>query len=160
METINLITDRTSADVLEAKKEIQKVQMGQAPSEAYLAGLKGCYNATDLNRVETAVSLLAERFQNAGYLVQVDTKTDWEKTDFFDTAQLARYLDNVETLRAILTVFTTTPQTPDSYNPYTKANDIETILRDVDRLEHNMEHTIDLGWALGKAHIGLYGGIV
>ena len=47
----------------------------------------------------------------------------------------------------------------DSYLTWAKANDIEKILVDVDDLLTKIAGTVDLGWALGIAHIGLYGGI-
>ncbi len=58
---MNLIYDRTAQDV-----EIARTQRGTT-----LTPLKGCYNITDLNRVEQAVKTLAAALTSAGYPVEV-----------------------------------------------------------------------------------------
>lgn len=75
MSLDNLITNRTAADLAEAVRIIGKVQRGDeltdAEAAAYAAGLKGCYNCTDLNRVEAAVRELAATLRDAGYPADV-----------------------------------------------------------------------------------------
>lgn len=58
---MNLIFDRTAADVQAARK-----QRGTVTTP-----LKGCYNVTDLNRVEAAVKALATELNSAGYGVEI-----------------------------------------------------------------------------------------
>lgn len=58
---MNLVYDRTAQDV-----ETARTQRGTT-----LTPLKGCYNITDLNRVESAVKLLAAALTSAGYPVEV-----------------------------------------------------------------------------------------
>lgn len=58
---MNLVYDRTAQDV-----ETARTQRGTT-----LAPLKGCYNITDLNRVESAVKTLAAALTSAGYPVEV-----------------------------------------------------------------------------------------
>lgn len=58
---MNLVYDRTAQDV-----ETARTQRGTT-----LTPLKGCYNITDLNRVESAVKLLASALTSAGYPVEV-----------------------------------------------------------------------------------------
>lgn len=68
-----LIFDRTQADADRAAYLIGKIQRGETLTEAeqaeYFAGLKGCYNITDLNRVEAKVRELAETLRSYGYSV-------------------------------------------------------------------------------------------
>ena len=59
---MNLVYDRTAQDV-----EMARTQRGTT-----LTPLKGCYNITDLNRVEAAVKQLAAELNAAGYAVEVD----------------------------------------------------------------------------------------
>ena len=59
---MNLVYDRTAQDV-----ETARTQRGTT-----LTPLKGCYNITDLNRVESAVKTLAAALTSAGYAVEVD----------------------------------------------------------------------------------------
>ena len=58
---MNLVYGRTAQDV-----ETARTQRGTT-----LTPLKGCYNITDLNRVEAAVKLLASALTSAGYPVSV-----------------------------------------------------------------------------------------
>lgn len=58
---MNLVYDRTAQDV-----ETARTQRGTT-----LTPLKGCYNITDLNRVEAAVKQLAAELNAAGYAVAV-----------------------------------------------------------------------------------------
>lgn len=65
MSTIidNLITDRTQADVERVKALAAKgfAAMTAAERAEWLTGMKGAYNASDLNRVGTALNYLAGR---------------------------------------------------------------------------------------------------
>ena len=68
-----LIFDRTQADADRAAYLIGKIQRRKMLTEAeqaeYNAGLRGCYNITDLNRVEVKVRELAETLRSYGYSV-------------------------------------------------------------------------------------------
>lgn len=117
---LNLITDRTAEDV--ANKTA-----------------KGFYNASDLNRVGAAVQYVAERFAAQGYAVAVIPKTDWLVSDIPTASELETYRQNIATLRALIAVMKSTPETPETmrFLDYIKANDIERILLDLDTLLTN-----------------------
>ena len=117
---LSLITDRTRADV-ENKTD------------------KGFYNASDLNRVGAAVQYVAERFAAQGYEVTVSPKTDWLASDIPTASELEAYRQNIATLRALIAVMKSTPETPETmrFLDYIKANDIEQILLDLDTLLTN-----------------------
>ena len=112
---LTLITDRTAEDV--ASKTA-----------------KGFYNATDLNRVGAAVEYVAERFQALGYHCPVQVKKGWSESDT-PTA------DQMETYRQKIAVMQSTPETPATIRQldYIRANNIEQILVDLDRLLTNIE---------------------
>lgn len=139
---LNLITDRTQADVSRAKTLAAKGWAGLTAEEQALwtASLKGSYNATDLNRVGGAVQYVATRLKGVGYPVVVHPKQDWQTTDIPTSAQLYTYLQNVATIRAALAVLPSTPPVPDDMQQLTwqEANNIEQILLDVDMLVSNM----------------------
>ena len=140
---LNLIFDRTSFDLIRAKELIQKAKQIEnlTPEELqeYMAGLKGSYNISDLNRVENAVQYISDLFNSLSYKNIVKTKT-WKQGDFFTIdEELPRYLENIKILREIINVLPDTPQVPDSYKPYNKANDIEKILYDLNQLLINMQ---------------------
>ena len=71
---MNLIYDRTAEDVERALALAKKAEAGtltDAEKTEWLAGMKGCYNAADMNRVEAAVKTLAAELNAAGYPVEV-----------------------------------------------------------------------------------------
>ncbi len=156
MENIisTLITDRTQADVAEvnALKTLGWSGMTAAQQSRFLSGLKGAYNASDLNRVGRAVQYLAALLQNAPQElktyaqnksvawssvfdlpydpsdISVSPKTDWAVSDQPTAEQLSTYLGNVSNLRGILTY--ETDELPSVINTLTaqQANAIEKAL--------------------------------
>ena len=72
---MNLIYDRTAADVERALALAKKAEAGtltDAEKTEWLAGMKGCYNASDLNRAEAAVKSIAAELNAAGYPAAVE----------------------------------------------------------------------------------------
>lgn len=68
----NLVFDRTELDVAELQAVTAKLVAGTATAAeraAFLAGMKGAYNYTDLNRVGAAVEYLTELLHSLGYNV-------------------------------------------------------------------------------------------
>lgn len=137
-----LITDRTESDVNYAAQLAQKGWAAMTANErtAWIAGLKGSYNATDLNRVGAAVAYVAAELSGIGYSVSVNPKTDWAETDIPTIAQMQTYLDDIGAIRAALSVPSGIPSVPDSMAQlnYTKANHIERILVEIDQLVQNI----------------------
>lgn len=128
---MNLIADRTQADVDRVKELSMKkwADMTAEEQAEWLAGMKGAYNYTDLNRVESAVSLLGEILG-----VAVTVKTNWAVTDIPKSADMKRYLDNIQRLKDTGLVLANTPSVPESMVNFTHtmANDIEQILLDIE----------------------------
>ena len=139
---LNLITDRTQKDVDYAARLNAAGWDGMTEDErtAWTLGLKGTYNASDLNRVGNAVNYVAGRLEDAGYSVPVDPKIDWLESDIPTGSSMERYLEDVETIRSTLTVLPGTPDVPEDMVglTYEEANDIERILLAVDTLITNM----------------------
>lgn len=139
---LNLITDRTQADVDYAARLNAAGWDGMTEDErtAWTLGLKGTYNASDLNRVGNAVNYVAGRLESAGYSAPVDPKIDWLESDIPTESSMERYLEDVETIRSTLTVLPGTPDVPEDMVglTYEEANDIERILLAVDTLITNM----------------------
>ena len=131
-----LVTDRTEADVSRFSELRDKgwAEMTAAERAEWVAGMKGAYNASDLNRVASAMAYLSQRFASAGYSVPVSSPTDWANGDIPTKGDMDTYLDDLRRIRAALAVMDTTPEAPESmdYLTWAKANDIEKILVDVD----------------------------
>ena len=126
-----LITDRTYQDVLTAKTLSAKnwVDFTQLEKEMWIAGLKGCYNATDLNRVGSAIVYLTGRFQDLGYEITTNPKLNWSISDIPTLDELNTYLGYVKSLRDCFDI-NGLPVLPNDMTNFTynKANNIESLL--------------------------------
>lgn len=142
---MNLITDRTAIDVERWKKLQEKGWQGLTEDERaeWVSPMKGSYNYTDMNRVESAVKHLSERLTANGYIFHPEVKTTWIVRDKPLQADMERYFQNVQTIRELLSVYSTTPQAPTVSKKfdYRMANDLEKILVDVNDLTNKMEQT-------------------
>lgn len=155
-----LIFDRTQADVDRVYALKQKILTGGLTSltaeekAEYMGGMRGAYNATDLNRVGQAVSYLADRFTDLpGELetyreekgvaddelyhvpydpstVVVSPKQNWTVADIPTNSQVQIYLNNLLVLRRQLVLPADAPMVPTSLNNLTfdTANQIEYLL--------------------------------
>lgn len=112
---MNLIYDRTAEDVERALALAKKAEAGtltDTEKTEWLAGMKGCYNITDLNRVEAKVRELAAELNAAGYAVAVEpvlkggsrvptgyTEVEWIQgtgTQYIDTGLVCNKADDYE----------------------------------------------------------------
>lgn len=128
-----LIYDRTQADVDDAKALISKYMRGEVldgyEQEMWERGLRGCYNTSDVNRVEYHTRELQNILNANGYNIQIDTRL-WSKPDIMRYSDIVRYLGNIN---AILDAFGRSANAPklpgiDRWIDYIAANDIEKIL--------------------------------
>lgn len=141
---LTLITDRTAEDVRRANLLTNKGSSMTAQEYAeYISGIKGSYNAEDLNRVESAVEYVLERLKLAGFNKPLEIRTNWKFTDFPTEAEMRRYLNNVRYIRTCLPR-TEAPNAPEDmvFFTFEEANDIEKILLAVDKAITN----ISLAW--------------
>lgn len=142
---VGLIYDRTQADVSRVSylAGLDWANMSEAEKAEWASDLKGAYNASDLNRVGTAVDYVAKRLRSAGYSVPVEPKTDWRVLDIPTAEQMQTYLDNVRTLRAAFAVPPSMPAVPEDMDglDYIEANNIERILYDLNALITNIMAT-------------------
>lgn len=147
---MNLITDRTTRDV-ERWKMLRDKGWGAMTTEERRewlgeisptpAASKGMYTHNDLNRVESAVKAILERFEEAGYKTpNLVVKTDWTYQDTVWRTDMERYYSNIATLRDFLVVYPTTPRAPtvNKKLDFKIANDIEKILTDVYEIATNL----------------------
>ena len=152
MLSVELIFDRTSADIYEAE-EMMKLPWWEFTEEqqlAFLNGLRGCYDFSDLNRVETAVAEISQRMislpdeldalaASAGgrwdkYALpynpeeaRLDVKTTWAPAELFEESERERYLSNVKYIRDSLAPKLPMPENFDTFD-WNAANQLEKIL--------------------------------
>ena len=134
-----LITDRAQSDVERVSYLSSLWVEGEFTGTSdelseWISPLKGTYNATDLNRVQSACEYIAERLSNYGYSVSLIALPEWTVTDIPVQSQMQDYLANVQTLRDTIEVLQTTPQVPESMAllDWVGANNIEQILVDLE----------------------------
>lgn len=139
--TLELITDRTDADVKAVAAALARIEggSGTAADIALLSANKGSYNYTDLNRVGNAVQQVAAELAEYGYIVSVTGKTDWTEDDLPQKVDIDAYLADIEAIRSAIPVGKNTPVTPEMPLNYAKANDIEQILLDVYYMVQNIQ---------------------
>lgn len=129
---MDLVIDRTLADVLEQNA-------------------KGTYNASDLNRVESAVLSIYTKLHTINPTIDftVDTKTDWmsftygveyaiiNSEQMFTESEATRFLLNINNLKSVVNASTSIPTTMNNLT-YTSANNIEKVLIEIDTLLDNI----------------------
>lgn len=151
-----MITNRTQFDVdryAELKAKGWQ-NMSDAEKAEWSQPLKGCYNYTDMNRVESAVEFVAARLRCLGYSVPTLTvKTDWNKQDIPTREDIGRYYGNVAILREIIGIGNATPQAPTIYDRLThsRANDLEQILVNIDS---SLDRLIESWYYVGELYAG------
>ena len=156
MLSVNLIFDRSSADIFEAEDLMRRPwwKFSEEEKLKFLQGLRGCYDYTDLNRVETAVSEISSRMvelpdeldaaaAEAGvawdkFALPYDpnkasllTKTYWDGAELFDEDERERYLSNIKYIRDSLTPELPMPSDFDTFD-WQAANNLEKILFEAD----------------------------
>ena len=153
-----LITDRTQGDEERVEELAAKGYdaMTAEEKEEWDGEMNGAYDASDLNRVESAVAYLAELlvllprelkeyaaskgvafdaffdvpYDSAEYVLT--TKTDWAELDSPTPEQMARYIENVNALRSALDYATSDlPGSMDNLD-IDGANAIEKALKGLD----------------------------
>lgn len=128
----SLVTDRTEADVARVGELAAKGYTGMtaAELEEWVAGMKGAYNTSDMNRVGKALNYLRDRLTGVcGSDIRWQAKTNWAVTDVITTAQANAYRSQIQDIRDALVYPANTPDAPDiALLTYTGANDIERIL--------------------------------
>lgn len=137
-----LITDRSASDVRRVSEVSARIAAGTATAEEvaeWLGGMRGAYNANDINRVGEAMLYLAQRLTGYGYPITVTPRTDWAYSDEFTPADAEAWLADVAAVRAVL-AGGGMPAVPADVEGMTieEANDIERILVAVETLIDRM----------------------
>ena len=153
---VEMITDRSASDVLLAKNLIKKgfQNMTEDEKNSFLSGLKGAYNYSDVNRVETAIKYFVDTMlqiyeQNIQLAKELGVswaeiydvpynpedykniviKNDWQINDLFTKTDRADFLNKiVYVLSAIIDI-------PSNTNYLTDKNRLVLQDRDGNNLE-------------------------
>ncbi len=124
------VYDRTSADVSYAKAKVthwrQDLLDGLTPT---VVELKGCFNASDMNRIEGNVEYLKTLANviRPGAPVQGETRTDWGIEDIPLDVDFNRVLEIIGSLGVKIGI-DPLPTLPEGIGDYTDVNTIEEVL--------------------------------
>lgn len=121
----DFITNRTRSDVDRCSELITKGYPNLTEEErAEWVGvaMRGAYNYTDFNRVESAVEEASVALE-----IPLLTKTDWNYNDAPNTSDVQRYLSNIATVKSECPNSIEFPILPSNLNnmTYVIANNIE-----------------------------------
>lgn len=122
--TLDMIQDRVSNDA----------QYARSVQSTVTEDLKGAYNASDLNRVETNCEILANYLQYLGYACTIETKTDWVMSDIpYLVEHVNRIRYNVIKIIRCFLKYQNEANVPNilinNYMNYIQANNIEISLQ-------------------------------
>ena len=152
-----LIFDRTQADVDRVRELKQKYLAGtitETERTEFLEGLKGAYNAKDLNRVGNAVAYIAALLRNFGIRVSVNPRTDWSADKVPAQSDASRYIADIAAIKTATGVSTSLPQTLNNLT-FESANNIEQILYEAGKKYADSEEAIPrLSFICGRPSIG------
>lgn len=158
-----LIFDRTQEDV-DRVRELKVKYLGGTitPSEQteYIAGLKGAYNSTDMNRVGEAVQFVGDLLNTFGHTVSVYPKTNWLSSDIPTSAQATRYIQDLQSIQQADGTTVRTIQLPTSLDNlnYVSANNIERMLYEVGTVYNNSSQAFHhLSFTVGRPTLGTRG---
>lgn len=130
-----MITDRTQADVDNAKKiREEKVKMFKTLTSSDINTLeRGMMTINTLNRIESKQVELTIYINSLGYWnISIYNKTNWTYEDFFLKQDFQRIIDNMNILRSGFFTYLNTPNTPNISFYYQDINALEKILVDLE----------------------------
>lgn len=126
-EWISPIYDRTQSDIDYALSQIKK---GNNSLE-----LKGCFNVTDINRIENNCRYIADRLNVLKYTNTITTKT-WDIYGVPNITEVARLINNVVLLIDAYYQSPDAPLLPSTLLTYEQVNSLEKNL-------YMIKHLID-----------------
>lgn len=124
---ISPVHDRKQIDVDYAKARLE--------SGINISELKGCFNVTDINRIENNIRYIADRLNVLKYTNTVETKS-WDMYGLPNVTEITRLINNVSKLITAYYRPADSPDLPNTLLTYTQVNDLEKML-------YMIKHLID-----------------
>jgi hypothetical protein len=125
MAWVEPIYDRTVSDVEFA---LHKIKEWRNSGVTNTTDLKGCFNVSDMNRIEGNIRYLADALTDLYYFNDIVTKT-WERDDIPTESDITRVIENTRSL--VLSFSEHAPDLPTTLLTITDVNCIEETLNRV-----------------------------
>lgn len=126
-EWISPVYDRTQSDIDYA---LSQIKSGNSSSE-----YKGCFNVTDINRIENNCRYIADRLNILKYTNTITTKS-WDMYGVPNVSEVTRLINNVKALIDAYYKPTDAPTLPNTLLTYEQVNSLEKNL-------YMIKHIID-----------------
>lgn len=124
---ISPVRDRTQSDVDYA---ISQIKSGNNSTE-----FKGCFNVTDINRIENNIRYVADRLNVLKYSNTVETK-QWDMYGIPNATEVTRLINNVSKIITAYYKPPGSPTLPTTLLIYSEVNNLEKLL-------YMIKHLID-----------------
>ena len=135
---IEPVFDRTNEDVTFARKQVLKwiaAKLSGNPVETY--ELKGCFNLTDINRIEGDIQYISDRLDELYYPPGTSCKV-WERSGLPTAQDVKRILSNVRLIIAVYHQQEGVPDVPEDMSTFSDINAIEENLYAIKQLLDSM----------------------
>lgn len=126
------IFDRTQADIDFAR---QKIREWKSSGDRNTTNLKGCFNVSDINRIENNIQFLSDNLSELYYFSTVTTKT-WDKSGLPTVDDINRLIQN--TLTIISSICEDTPELPTTLLTIEDVNCLELNINKLKMILDNM----------------------
>lgn len=120
-EWITPVYDRTQEDVDFA---MSKIAEWIANDSTLVYDLKGCLNASDINRIEGNISYLSKRLNELGYSANTSDKV-WSASGLPTDEDVARIINNIREIITTYCQHRNAPDLPYSMRSFTEVNSVE-----------------------------------
>ena len=128
---ISPVHNRTQIDVDYAKA---RIQAGFNEAE-----LKGCFNVTDINRIENNVRYIADRLNVLKYTNTIETKS-WDMYGLPNITEITRLINNVSKIIDAYYRPADSPELPNTLLTFEQVNALEKMLYMIKHLIDNEEN--------------------
>jgi hypothetical protein len=130
-EWMSPIHDRTMSDVEYA---ISQIESGNNSQE-----YKGCFNVTDINRIENNTRYIADRLNVLKYTNTIETKS-WNMSGLPNITEVTRLISNVSKIITAYYKPADSPTLPNTLLTFAQVNDLEKMLYMIKHLIDNEEN--------------------
>lgn len=119
------VYDRAKTDIETAKQKIAEwIEAITSDKEAVIEDLKGCVNASDLNRIESNTKYLSDTLTALGYPTTITVKT-WARNGLPNIDDIVRIIGNVQTVITSFYKYTAAPTLPATLLDFEQVNSVE-----------------------------------
>lgn len=119
------IFDRTQEDVEFALAQIAEWVATNITNPMVVYDLKGCLNASDINRIEGNIEYLAERLTAYYYPPPNISTNTWTSAGMPNERDISRILNNIQALIDVFYMHKDAPPVPSRIDGYEELNDVE-----------------------------------